>query len=47
MIHLALMIHLTGALCAISNGISLGANDSVKPYDFLTSNNKGENYACS
>ncbi len=43
MIHLALMIHLTGSLCTVSNGISLGSNDSVKPYDFLTSNNKGEN----
>ena len=40
MIHLALLIHLTGSLCTISNGISLGSNDSVKPYDFLTSNNK-------
>ena len=42
MIHLALMLHLTGSLCTISNGISLGSNDLVKPYDFLTSNNKGE-----
>ena len=42
MIHLALLIHLTGSLCTISNGISLGSNDLVKPYDFFNFNNKNK-----